>query len=582
MAASSPLRPSDVTPRRRLRDSTQTIALQILSSSELPDNSPERLAAEFQKLWHDQDRHQQQHLDAQIAQQAERHRQALAHAAAEHSRIRKNAEIARERVELELERERKRREAEEKDRLEKERQAKVAREAEERRRERDQLDRQQKEQAAKAAEEKEIQASKARLEEQKKKDAEDAARQKREAEEAVKTRAREAAANAAKAREEAQKAAVPAQQAPSVMQPTQPSQTSQPAQPVPDTSQTKTIAAPAAQSSTDPILAELENTHKRYVALHKELKRLREHVVAESKKIPALKTKLGDWRREIIKSMGQLTADKSRNRKPMVQIQSILQESLRITNPTVDVSPYLVSVPHPAPGQQIPYSGVFLYLLNIFAKSVISQFISESSGGAKAADPVGVVAVSIFANPALKLNSTVPLIDILLAKYHVVCPLLFCITSNTPQTTVPGRLRLGWWRDGNSFIDEQRHLERMAGLATGWAALTLRDFSKSKNTNPLANFYYWRAIAGVVNTATSDIGSTHTTVLRTLIDGFVPRFIGFYGATAKAVLRVALVDLPERLRRERHGDNAAVQAAGKLEVLREVLQRDLKLTLTDT
>lgn len=268
----------------------------------------------------------------------------------------------------------------------------------------------------------------------------------------------------------------------------------------------------------------------------------------------------------------------------MLQIQAVLSESLKYSDPSIDVSPYLIGVANPTPGQPIPFSGVFIYLLNIFSKSIIGQFISETSGGAKSADPVGVVAVSIFANALFKLNGNIPFIDILLAKYHKTCPLLFGISAG--QTTIPGRVRIGWRHEAKNrppgprdFVPEQRHLERMSGLATGWAALTLRDFSKSKNENPLPNYHYWRAVAGVGNTASADMGSSHATVLKSLIDGFVPRFIGFYGGPAKAALRVALVDLPERIKKEKSGDAAAVQAANGLEVLREVLQRDVKLIL---
>lgn len=265
----------------------------------------------------------------------------------------------------------------------------------------------------------------------------------------------------------------------------------------------------------------------------------------------------------------------------MVQIQTVLQEALQFSEPSVDVSRFLVSVPNPAPGQPIPLSAVFLYLINIFSKAIVSQFISETSGAAKNSDPVGVVAVSILATPAFKLNGSIPLIDMLLAKFHVTCPMLFGIVPGTPQNTVQGRLRMGWSRDGQAFVPEQRHLERMVGLARGWSALSLRDFSKSKNENPIANAYYWRAIAGVANVATADVGSAHAAVIKGLVDGFVPRFIGFYGVAAKAALKAALVELPARVRRERAGDAAAVQAVAGLEVLREVLQRDLKLSLTD-
>ncbi|PSK37486.1 Tetratricopeptide repeat protein 1 [Elsinoe australis] len=570
MNRSTPRKNGDRSPlRQSLQDSRRSLRHGHPSPSRDAADSPSRqLLHEFHRLLIDKEQHLQDDLDEQIEKQAELHRAALAFAASEHERVRKNAEIARERVELEIERERKRREQEEKDRLEKERQAKVAREADERRRQRELLERQQREDAAKAAEERELQERRSRIEEQTKKEAEEAARKKQETDDAAKQRAKEAAANAAKAREEAQKAvpqvapaaapaaavSIPAAQAPqSAVQPVQ-----------------------SSTGESDSLQQEFEHVHKQYLHMHKKLKEMREHVITESKKIPALKTKLGDWRREIVKCMGQLTADKTKNRKPMAQISAVLQESLKFTTPSVDVSSYLISVPNPASGQPILMPGVLIYLLNIFAKSIVTQFISETSGGAKTADPVGVVAVSIFANPAFKIGQSIPLIDLLLAKYHVVCPPLFCI--NGPQTTAPGRLRIGWWREGNSFVPEQRHLERMAGLATGWAALTLRDFSRSKNDNPLPNWYYWRAIASVASTKTGDVGSTHASILKGLIDGFVPRFIGFYGNMAKAVLREALVGMPERLRRERK-DNPALQAAGTLEVLREVLQRDSKLSL---
>ncbi|KAF4549520.1 GLE1-like protein [Elsinoe fawcettii] len=572
--ASSPLR------RTTSRRSPRTASPQLSRRGHVhahpsPDrnatDSPSRQTIyEFHRLLIDHEKSVQIQLDEQVAKQAELHLAALAFASAEHERVRKNAEIARERCELEIERERKRRENEEKDRLERERQAKVAREAEERRREREQLERQQKEDAARAAEERQLAEHKSKLEEQRKQETEEAARKKQEADDAAKERAREAAARAAKAREEAQKPAA----APAITTPAAPAVgAAAPAQ-----AETTTSTAPVARQmgAADPLQQEFEDVHKHYVEMHKRLKQMRQYVIAESKKIPALKNKLGDWRREIVKCMGQLTADKTKNRKPMSSIQTTLLDAVKFTNPPVDVSSFLISVPHPAPGQPVPISGVLVYLLNIFAKSIITQFISETSGGAKTADPVGVVAVSIFATPAFQVATSIPLIDILLAKYHVVCPPLFCI--NGPQTSVPGRLRLGWWREGNSFIGEQRHLERMAGLAAGWAALTLRDFSKSKNKNPLPNHYYWHAIASVASTKTADVGSTQVTILKGLIDGAVPRFIGFYGNMAKAMLVESLVVLPERLKKERR-DPQAAQAAGNLEVLREVLQRDVRITL---
>lgn len=299
----SPLRQSLQHSRRSLRHGHPS------PSRDVADSPSRQLLHEFHRLLIDKEQHLQDDLDEQIEKQAELHRAALAFAASEHKRVRKNAEIARERVELEIERERKRREQEEKDRLEKERQAKVAREAEERRRQRELLERQQREDAAKAAEERELQERRSRIEEQTKKEAEEAARKKQETDDAAKQRAKEAAANAAKAREEAQKA-VP-QVAPAAASAATVS--------IP-TAQAPQSAAQPVQSTTgqsDSLQQEFEHVHKQYLHMHKKLKEMREHVITESKKIPALKTKLGDWRREIVKCMGQLTADKTKNRKPV-------------------------------------------------------------------------------------------------------------------------------------------------------------------------------------------------------------------------------------------------------------------------
>lgn len=257
-------------------------------------------------------------------------------------------------------------------------------------------------------------------------------------------------------------------------------------------------------------------------------------------------------------------------------MQAILLESLKYKTPVVDIAQYLISQENPSSGQQVVMPGVFIYLLNIFAKAVISQFIYEASTGVTLADPVGVITVTMFATPAFKIQNVIPLIDILIAKFHVSCPLLFAISGS--QNTAVGRLRLGWRKDDDSFIPEQRHLERMAGLAKGWASLTLRDFSKSKNENPIPNYYYWRSIACVTNCPISEFSSTHATVLKSLIDGFVGKFIGFYGTAAKAALRFALVDLPDRIKNEASTDQRAVQAAAGLQVLREVLQKDLKMS----
>ena len=244
---------------------------------------------------------------------------------------------------------------------------------------------------------------------------------------------------------------------------------------------------------------------------------------------------------------------------------------MRISSPTVDARKFLVSptvVTRNGTDSQI--SGLVLYLLNIFAKSIIAQFIDEASVSPKSADPVGVAAVSIFADRAYQWRQ-VSFIDILIAKFHFVCPILFGIYGS--DRTEAGRQRLGWGRTepGGPWVNDQRHSERMTGLGSGFASLSLRDFSKSKNQNPFPTSNYWRSLAYIVNTPPEEALQTHFLVLKAMVENYVPRFIGFYGHAAKIALRKALVEFPRSAPKS--------VAASAVSVLPEVLKRDYNLTL---
>lgn len=251
---------------------------------------------------------------------------------------------------------------------------------------------------------------------------------------------------------------------------------------------------------------------------------------------------------------------------------TVLKDSLQHTQPAVDVTDYMLSQTKPIEGRLI-MSGAFVYLVNILSKSVISQFITECAGGFKAIDPIGVTAATIFATPTFQIQG-LSLIDILLSKFHKTCPVLFGISGD--EKTIAGRIRSGWQRDPDSngrFVDEERHKERMAGIAAGYAAIALRDFQKSKNENPLPNTNYWQTFAALVNVSQGELQPSHYTVLRGLITGFVPRFIGFYGGAAVAALRCAIVDLPTKV------PPACRPVAAQLAILKELCYNDLRLTL---
>jgi len=111
----------------------------------------------------------------------------------------------------------------------------------------------------------------------------------------------------------------------------------------------------------------------------------------------------------------------------------------------------------------------------------------------------------------------------------------------------------------------------MTGLGAGFAALALRDFSKSKSRNPFPPSHYWHAMACIVNTPPNQVTQTHFIVLKAMIENSIPRFIGYYGQAAKAALRKAIVEFPQQSPR-------SVGASG-LSTLVTTLKRDLHLSL---
>lgn len=197
-----------------------------------------------------------------------------------------------------------------------------------------------------------------------------------------------------------------------------------------------------------------------------------------------------------------------------------------------------------------PYPGALLYLLNYFAKYIIQRFIDQVARDPKAAEPYGILIVTMFALPTCRYNGH-SLIDILWAKFHKVCPVVFGISGS--EQTSKGKHRLGWKfdkesADGNTnsgtFITKEEHLSNQVGLGTGFASITLRNFSSSQNKNPAPNHLYWTAVARILSTPPGLRTATHYVVLRSLVERYAPRFVKFYGSAAIAVLRKILRDIP--------------------------------------
>ncbi|KAI1205913.1 GLE1-domain-containing protein [Annulohypoxylon truncatum] len=315
-------------------------------------------------------------------------------------------------------------------------------------------------------------------------------------------------------------------------------------------------------------------TMDRYIEIHQNLKKLRESLSQQAKSNPALKQRMGDMRRELRKNMGQLVGTKGGNRKQNEAIQALLDEAISGAVPSqlVDPSDYITDKREPVQGAlhnepQLP--SLFLYLLNHFAKAVINQFINECGAQPKTADPIGVTVAIIFSKDVYLWRGKT-LIDILMAKFRVVCPVLFGYYGN--EKTGQGRLRLGWKNSPAGFIPEQQHSDRMKGLGAGYASIALRNFGKTKSTNPWPPTNYWTAMAKIVNTPPADISETQFVVLRAMIEASEEKFIHFYGNAGIAALRKALVEFPNKAVNKTPG-------ASGLQVLAQILKRDIGLEL---
>jgi len=314
-------------------------------------------------------------------------------------------------------------------------------------------------------------------------------------------------------------------------------------------------------------LSEKERNHKKYLDLHQRLKGLRQR-----KDVKEL-IKQRDWEREMRKKVNQISADKNANRIRKREITKILQDAIQITQLTVDAREYIINplTPWPAETTSFQISAVFVCLVNSFAKKCITKFAEDRNSAYNPADVVGVLISTVFSDPTLQFQDN-SFVDILLAKYHKVCPVLWGVYG--PENTVKGRERLGWRKIEGEYITQQEHYDRMGGFGAGWAALTLRDYSKVKSAkmkNPLPAWHYWQAMSCILNVPPQERTQTHLVVLKGLVEQYVPLFVKFYGQAACVVLRKALVEYPEATQKS--------PASEALKALRETIRQKYHLPL---
>ncbi|KAI7320840.1 hypothetical protein KC315_g9309 [Hortaea werneckii] len=491
-----------------------------------------------------------QELDTKSSEQEKLHRQALEQALQHHEKVRQSAERAREQLQIEIELENRRREEEEKRRLEEARRKLAEEETAKQRRELEEAKRREEDRKQQEALRREKEEQSRRVEAQKQREEQEKSERKaaQEKEEADR-KAREEAAAKAKQQEAQQPKAPPqpaVQPAQSAPTQTQPSAGSSP----PATQQSTSKEAAQGLVSTN---EQREAVHQKYLALHKHLKKVRAYVEDECKK-RGIKNQLSDMRREVNKIMGQINKhDKRANLAKSKEVRAILDQAANMSDISVDPTEFILYPEQPPTSTTAEkrYPGCLLYLLSRFAKSAIAQLIQEAGMETETADGVGVLLVTIFSVPTYRWNGQ-SLIDVLWAKYHVVCPPLFGITGS--QKTIAGRKRLGWWLEGdNTFLSEELHYQRMRGLGAGFSALTLRDFSRSANPNPAPNRLWWESAARILNLPPGHPQLTHYVLVKALLADHIPRIVQIFASAGKAVIRKATGEFPQKGPRRENG-----------------------------
>ncbi|KAG9779504.1 mRNA export factor GLE1 [Exophiala dermatitidis] len=497
---------------------------------------------ERQKLHVYQRRQQQEELDAKELAQAEVHLAELKVANAKHDGVRQQAEAVLHAYIKQQEEEERRRREEERKRLEEEERRKQQEElarkrAEEERKAMEEKERREREEQAKAEAERQAELGKKKAEAEERRRRENEAAERKQREEQLK-----AEQEAVLRKQEAEKQAAAAAASTQATAPTSQSTSQSPA--------------------TSP---DLEALHRNYLAIHKKLKEFRKGFWEQVKKDPNLKPHVGDMRRAMRTSVGQLTDDKIGNKKAHERVKTTLLRSLtEIPSPPVSVNDYLPSPFSLHDDGRTTVPSLVLYLLSFFSKAIINAFVGECAVNPKAAEPIGTLVAQIFSMPELQFARNVPsnngrpttvsLISVLMCKFHATAPILFGIYG--PESTSAGRMRLGWRLeklndDQKAFVNENKQYDRLTGLGVGYASIALRNFAKAKVQNPWPPTNYWSSLAHIVNTPPDQVQMSHLIVLKSMLEhNAIDRFLLFFGAAGIAALRQAVVDFPRSLPRE--------------------------------
>ena len=239
--------------------------------------------------------------------------------------------------------------------------------------------------------------------------------------------------------------------------------------------------------------------------------------------------------------------------------------------PSIDASQFIIypDAPPASENANRQYPGVLLYLLNHLAKAAIKQLTEMASMHPNAAEPIGVLLCIIFSQPDYRWNGQ-SMIDVVWAKYHIVCPPVFGLFGS--ERTLAGRARIAWKPE----YSPDKYYARMTGLGAGFSALTLRDFSKNRNNNPAPNHLWWESMARILNLPEGEAQAMHYVLVKAMTEEFAPRILQIFASAGKAILTKALREYPYIAPKQ---DGRLISSAVAVETLQLTLQQRYGLTL---
>lgn len=210
---------------------------------------------------------------------------------------------------------------------------------------------------------------------------------------------------------------------------------------------------------------------------------------------------------------------------------------------TADINLYRLQ-----PVQPLPVPKVFLYMVNYTVKVIVKQLAYEVTLDPERAEPLGILTATLFSKPEFKPNGHF-MSDMLWSKFHKAHATIFGLQFN--ELTPEGRLALGYRPE--MYSNKSTWHDAVRAMSRGYAAITLRDFSRSQNENPFPNRLYWEALSRILTTPMEQRMALHYVTAQGLLDPlFLPRFIKFYGNNALAAIRLGVLEFPKEPHKAGH------------------------------